>query len=115
MVMVFGWWKKRSAEPSKSVVAVEAPVKSDSSDLSRSASSDLEPEQRTETVVAELPTGNPVRLEIPHDKISARAFEIWVRRGRKSGTGFQDWVDAEAELRAELQGQVPEALPNQPR
>jgi hypothetical protein len=39
---------------------------------------------------------------IPHEKIAMRAYEKWVKRGRPPGTDFQDWIEAEAELRAEL-------------
>jgi hypothetical protein len=40
--------------------------------------------------------------DIPHDKIVARAYEIWVRKGKPHGQDFQNWMEAEAELRAEL-------------
>jgi hypothetical protein len=38
---------------------------------------------------------------IPHEKIAMRAYEKWCKRGRPQGTDKQDWVEAEAELRAE--------------
>jgi len=34
--------------------------------------------------------------------ISARAFEVWERRGRPEGQCEQNWADAEAELKKEL-------------
>lgn len=40
--------------------------------------------------------------EIPHDKIAARAAEIWDRKGRPQGQDVQNWMEAEAELRAEF-------------
>jgi hypothetical protein len=40
-------------------------------------------------------------VKIPHDKIAMRAYEKWVKRGRPNGSDVQDWVEAEAELRAE--------------
>jgi hypothetical protein len=40
-------------------------------------------------------------VKIPHDKIAMRAYEKWVKRGRPHGTDKQDWLEAEAELRAE--------------
>jgi hypothetical protein len=48
--------------------------------------------------------GQPVTTtsQVPHDKIAQRAYEKWVKRGRKDGNDVQDWVEAEAELRAEL-------------
>jgi hypothetical protein len=30
-----------------------------------------------------------------------RAYEKWVKRGRPHGTSDQDWMEAEAELKAE--------------
>jgi hypothetical protein len=38
---------------------------------------------------------------IPHEKIAMRAYEKWCKRGRPHGTDKQDWLEAEAELRAE--------------
>jgi hypothetical protein len=40
-------------------------------------------------------------VKIPHDKIAMRAYERWVKRGRPHGTDVQDWLEAEAELKAE--------------
>lgn len=42
-------------------------------------------------------------MPIPHDKIAMRAYEKWVKRGRPQGSDRQDWLEAEAELRAEVQ------------
>jgi hypothetical protein len=39
--------------------------------------------------------------EIGRDRVAARAYEIWVRNGRPEGTADRDWLQAEAELRAE--------------
>jgi hypothetical protein len=39
--------------------------------------------------------------KIPHEKIAMRAYEKWCQRGRPNGTDKQDWMEAEAELRAE--------------
>jgi hypothetical protein len=49
------------------------------------------------------PTAKPAPppLKIPHDKIAMRAYEKWVKRGHKPGSQLQDWLEAEAELRAE--------------
>ncbi|HSQ54982.1 MAG TPA: DUF2934 domain-containing protein [Gemmata sp.] len=41
-------------------------------------------------------------IDIPHDKIVARAYEIWVRKGKPHGKDFENWTEAEAELRAEF-------------
>lgn len=54
-------------------------------------------------------------IELSHDKIGQRAYEIWVRKGKPHGTSDQDWREAEVELRAELTGRPAEPLPNRPR
>jgi hypothetical protein len=48
-------------------------------------------------------------VKLPHEKIAMRAFEKWCKRGRPHGTEKQDWLEAEAELRAEMNrtGNVP--------
>ncbi len=43
------------------------------------------------------------QLKIPHEKIAMRAYEKWIQRGRPDGTDRQNWLEAEAELRAEYQ------------
>ena len=54
--------------------------------------------------------------DIPHDKIEARAYEIWVRKGKPHGLDLQNWAEAEAELRAEFAADPdPEPLPRKPR
>ena len=43
---------------------------------------------------------------IPHEKIAHRAYQKWCQRGCQHGAHQQDWLEAEAELRAEM-GQMP--------
>ncbi len=54
--------------------------------------------------------GSP-QLKVPHENIAMRAYEKWVKKGRPQGTSHNDWLEAEAELKAELsrnpQGQAP--------
>jgi hypothetical protein len=60
------------------------------------------------------PTGTPARSStptgqqhyggIPHDRIAKRAYEKWCQHGCPHGTHQQDWLEAEAELRAEMSG-----------
>jgi len=38
---------------------------------------------------------------LTHEQITARAFQIYVRNGRKEGRDTENWLEAEAELRAE--------------
>jgi hypothetical protein len=40
--------------------------------------------------------------QLPHDRVAKRAYEKWMKRGCPQGTEFQDWVEAEAELKAEV-------------
>ena len=54
---------------------------------------------RTLTPPQTQPAQPPAK--IPHEKIAMRAYEKWIKRGRPMGTPEQDWVEAEAELRAE--------------
>jgi hypothetical protein len=42
------------------------------------------------------------QTRIPHEKIAMRAYEKWTQHGRPCGTELQDWLEAEAELRAEF-------------
>jgi hypothetical protein len=41
---------------------------------------------------------------VPTDLIAARAYEIFVQRGRRPGDPSDDWRRAEAELRREMTG-----------
>lgn len=66
-------------------------------------------------VTKSQPATPPAAVELPHDKITQRAYEIWVRKGRPEGQDEQNWTEAEAELRAELTGKPAEPLPNRPR
>jgi hypothetical protein len=47
------------------------------------------------------PTTGSTPVKIPHDKIAMRAYEKWCKRGCPHGSDMQDWMEAEAELRAE--------------
>jgi hypothetical protein len=44
----------------------------------------------------------PHAKTVPPEKIAMRAYEKWVKRGFKHGRDQQDWLEAEAELRAEF-------------
>lgn len=58
--------------------------------------------------------GHQHHTQIPHEKIAQRAYEKWVKRGRPQGSDRQDWMEAEAELRAEM-GRTGQQPSNQPR
>jgi hypothetical protein len=49
----------------------------------------------------QVPAHTP-SVKVPHEKIAMRAYEKWCKRGRPNGTHQQDWLEAEAELRAEM-------------
>jgi hypothetical protein len=44
-------------------------------------------------------------MKVPHDKVAQRAYEKWCKRGCQHGHDRQDWLDAEAEIRAEMSRQ----------
>ena len=52
--------------------------------------------------VATQPTAQPSPVKVPHEKVAMRAYEKWCQRGRPQGTHVQDWLEAEAALKAEL-------------
>jgi hypothetical protein len=54
-------------------------------------------------------------LSISHDKVAARAYEIWVRKGKPHGQDEKNWTEAEAELRAEFATRSPEHPPRKSR
>jgi Protein of unknown function (DUF2934) len=45
-------------------------------------------------------TAKPTLGAIPPDKIAARAYEIWVAKGRPDGHDQEHWFQAERELRS---------------
>ena len=47
------------------------------------------------------PASTPKPVEISREKIAQRAYQIWCDRGQPQGTADEDWLTAEAELRAE--------------
>jgi hypothetical protein len=47
-------------------------------------------------------TTHPTTPTLPHEKVAARAYENWVKRGKPHGSPEQDWTKAEQELRNEL-------------
>ncbi len=47
----------------------------------------------------------------PHERIAARAYERWCRRGCTHGHDLQDWLEAEAEVRNEQTRLVGKAGP----
>ncbi|MBN1509691.1 MAG: DUF2934 domain-containing protein [Sedimentisphaerales bacterium] len=56
------------------------------------------------TAVAVRPSKTTRGPAPTHEQISRRAHEIWLKKGRKSGQDEQNWLEAEAQLRAEMSG-----------
>jgi hypothetical protein len=53
------------------------------------------------TAVAVRPTRGPMPTR---EQISKRAHEIWIKHGCKHGQDEQNWLEAEAQLKAEMAG-----------
>lgn len=68
---------------------------SDGVDTPAAEASDRATSATSETSAADQPS------ELTYDDIAARAYDLWVRRGHASGGEFQDWLQAEKELRDE--------------
>jgi hypothetical protein len=49
------------------------------------------------------PSGGNGSDALTFDDIAARAYDLWARRGGGNGSDFEDWLQAERDLRAELQ------------
>jgi len=41
-------------------------------------------------------------VAVPREKIAMRAYEKWLKSGCQHGCDYQHWIEAEAELKAEL-------------
>ena len=67
--------------------------------MSRTVSS---PQTKTPvSTQAKTPSVAATTGQIPPEKIAQRAYEKWLKRGCSHGSDMQDWMEAEAELRAE--------------
>lgn len=53
------------------------------------------------TAVAVRPTRGPMPT---HEQVSKRAHELWIKHGCKHGQDEQNWLEAEAQLKAEMAG-----------
>lgn len=42
--------------------------------------------------------------EVTYDDIAALAYDLWVRRGHAHGSDFDDWLEAERQLREARRG-----------
>jgi len=53
------------------------------------------PDNSPSTAVQDPPSAT---TEYPHDRIRARAYELYLQRGGGDGRDFDDWLAAEREL-----------------
>ena len=51
----------------------------------------------TQRSASAIPTSGPI-----HDMIAQRAYVKWIARGCRSDTALQDWLEAEAEVKADI-------------
>ena len=64
--------------------------------MSRSTTTAPQTGKATQTPAATQQTG------LPLDKVAALAYQKWVKKGCKHGSDKQDWLEAEAEVKAEM-------------
>jgi hypothetical protein len=53
-------------------------------------------------------------VRLLQERIEKRAYELYLRRGQQSGYEFEDWIEAERQILAEIRSPVyrkPEVLP----
>ncbi len=56
----------------------------------------------TQATAAAQSQQQPAHASVPLEKVAARAYQKWMQKGCKHGNDQQDWIEAEAELKAEL-------------
>lgn len=61
----------------------------------------ITPRRPTMAVIQRLASAAPISGLI-HDMIAQRAYLKWLARGCRSDTALQDWLEADAEVRAEI-------------
>jgi hypothetical protein len=95
--------RKSAAVSADGAAAKPATVKKTSAKKSTSKTEPTAPEVQTPEVVASnlstMPTPSPNSL---HERIRARAYEIYMERGGQHGFDQADWLQAEAELKGKL-------------
>jgi hypothetical protein len=108
-MLMLGWLKRlRGGGDTPAATTVSAPAPASAAGV---ASAPL-----PASAPASAPAARPQPVNIPHDKIAARAYEIWVRKGKPHGQDLQNWTEAEAELRTEFaKAPVSEPLPRKSR
>jgi hypothetical protein len=54
------------------------------------------------TVTPPVAQPSTPQVKLPQEKIAMRAYEKWLKQGQPQGRDVQNWLEAEAELRAEF-------------
>jgi hypothetical protein len=93
---------KRTKDPSETPAAAAAPKRRKA--VGARSTRKAQPEAPKPVVdAAEIPepelSAADIELEPASEEIAKRAFEIYLRRGSRNGYDFDDWLEAERELR----------------
>ena len=99
--------RPRRARPPKAADAPGAPVQPDTQSARGAATGDepidLDPGERPESLDAltseSFPPGAPAAPQPSEQDIRTRAYHRYLERGGGDGNDFQDWLDAERELK----------------
>ena len=62
---------------------------------------DRTPTTQQRSSLPKVQTAEPTRATVKEDEIRLRAYEIYLQRGGESGDEFNDWIQAERELRGD--------------
>jgi hypothetical protein len=89
----FGFWAARRFEMGRKTRTIN--VVTSTSQTSGAKVVPLRP-------VSTTPSQSPTRMEITREQIARRAYEIWVKQGCCHGRDQQHWLDAESQLKAEV-------------
>lgn len=110
-------WFKRFTKPQPDSPADSVTDNSSAESVAGSpvVEEDVVPAEVREEWLAPPPRPRAAAIEIPAEKIAQRAYEKWIQRGRTDGSPDQDWLAAEAELRAEYATATAEPLPHRSR
>ncbi len=56
----------------------------------------------------------PAAFSVTHEEIAARAYELWLKDGKRPGSAERNWLEAERQLKSALNSQsVDHALVDQ--
>ena len=84
------------SEPTPARPRSRGPARS-SSPSQRSATADAAADRSTSAAGAQVPAGNS---DPTYDEIAEAAYQRYLRRGGADGQDFDDWVEAERELKS---------------